>query len=43
VPYDIQELGRVQQGVESTDHRMAVIKEMIARSPALATMPEQMA
>lgn len=36
-------LGRMQQGVDATADRIAVINDVIARSPALAITPEQMA
>ncbi|BCA64361.1 hypothetical protein HMP09_p0009 (plasmid) [Sphingomonas sp. HMP9] len=36
-------LGQMQQGVEATADRIAVINDVIARSPALAITPEQMA
>lgn len=36
-------LGRIQQGVDATADRIAVINDVIARSPALAMTPEQMA
>ena len=36
-------LGRMQQGVDATADRIAVINDVIARSPALAMTPEQMA
>ncbi len=36
-------LGRIQQGVDATANGLAVINDVIARSPALAMTPEQMA
>ena len=36
-------LGRIQQGMDATAERIAVINDVIARSPALAMTPEQMA
>jgi hypothetical protein len=43
VPDYSETLGRMQQGVDATAERIAVINEVIARSPALAMTPEQMA
>lgn len=43
VPDYSETLGRIQQGVDATADRIAVINDVIARSPALATTPEQMA
>lgn len=43
VPDYAETLGRIQQGVDTTADRIAVINDMIARSPALAITPEQMA
>ena len=36
-------LGRMQKGVDATADRIAAINDVIARSPALAMTPEQMA
>lgn len=43
VPDYTETLGRIQQGVDATADRIAVINDVIARSPALAMTPEQMA
>ena len=43
VPDYTETLGRMQQGVDATTDRIAVISDVIARSPALAMTPEQMA
>jgi len=43
VPDYSETLGRMQQGVDVTAERIAVINDVIARSPALALTPEQMA
>ena len=43
VPDYTETLGRMQQGVDATADRIAVINDVIARSPALAMTPEQMA
>ncbi|WP_156455601.1 DUF6118 family protein [Sphingomonas sp. CCH5-D11] len=43
VPDYSETLGRIQQGVDATADRVAVINDVIARSPALAMTPEQMA
>ena len=43
VPDYSETLGRMQQGVDATAERLAVINDVIARSPALAMTPEQMA
>ncbi|EJU09997.1 hypothetical protein LH128_26180 [Sphingomonas sp. LH128] len=43
VPDYTETLGRMQQGVDATAERIAVISDVIARSPALAMTPEQMA
>jgi hypothetical protein len=43
VPEYTEPLGRMQQGVDATADRIAVINDVIARSPALAMTPEQMA
>jgi len=43
VPDYSETLGRIQQGVDATADRIAVINDVIARSPALAMTPEQMA
>jgi len=43
VPDYTETLGRMQQGVDATAERIAVINDVIARSPALAMTPEQMA
>jgi len=43
VPDYTETLGRMQQSVDATADRIAVINEVIARSPALAMTPEQMA
>jgi len=43
VPDYSETLGRMQQGVDATAERIAVINDVIARSPALAMTPEQMA
>ncbi|QBM78287.1 hypothetical protein E2E30_20510 (plasmid) [Sphingomonas sp. AAP5] len=43
VPDYSETLGRMQQGVNATADRIAVINDVIARSPALAMTPEQMA
>jgi hypothetical protein len=43
VPDYSETLGRMQQGVDATADRIAVINDVIARSPALAITPEQMA
>ena len=41
VPDYSETLGRMQQGVDATADRIAVINDVIARSPALAMTPEQ--
>jgi len=43
VPDYSETLGRMQQGVDASAERIAVINGVIARSPALAMTPEQMA
>ncbi len=43
VPDYSETLGRMQQGVDATAERIAIINDVIARSPALAITPEQMA
>ncbi len=43
MPDYTETLGRMQQGVDATADRIAVINDVIARSPALAMTPEQMA
>lgn len=43
VPDYSETLGRMQQGVDATADRIAVMNDVIARSPALAMTPEQMA
>lgn len=43
IPDYTETLGRLQQGVDATADRIAVINDVIARSPALAMTPEQMA
>jgi len=43
VPDYTETLGRMQRGVDATAERIAVINDVIARSPALAMTPEQMA
>ena len=43
VPDYSETLGRMQQGVDATADRIAIINDVIARSPALAMTPEQMA
>ena len=43
VPDYSETLGRMQQGVDATADQIAVINDVIARSPALAITPEQMA
>ena len=43
VPDYTETLGRMQKGVDATADRIAVINDVIARSPALAMTPEQMA
>ena len=43
VPDYTETLGQMQQGVNATAERIAVINDVIARSPALAITPEQMA
>lgn len=43
VPDYTETLGRMQQGVDATADRIAVINDVMARSPALAMTPEQMA
>ena len=43
IPDYTETLGRMQQGVDATADRIAVINDVIARSPALAMTPEQMA
>ena len=43
VPDYSETLGRMQQGVDATADRIAVINDVIARSPALAMTPDQMA
>lgn len=42
VPDYSETLGRMQQGVDATAERIAVINDVIARSPALDMTPEQM-
>jgi len=42
VPDYTETLGRMQQRVDATADRIAVINDVIARSPALAMTPEQM-
>lgn len=43
IPDYTETLGRMQRGVDATAERIAVINDVIARSPALALTPEQMA
>ena len=43
VPDYTETLGRMQQGVDATAARVALINDVIVRSPALAMTPEQMA
>ena len=43
VPDYSETLGRMQQGVDATADRIAVINDVIARSPVMAMTPEQMA
>lgn len=43
IPDYSETLGRMQQGVDATAERIAVINDVIARSPALAITPEQIA
>lgn len=43
MPDYTETLGRMQQGVDATADRIAVINDVIAKSPALAITPEQMA
>lgn len=43
VPDYTETLGRMQQGVDATTNGLATINDVIARSPALAMTPEQMA
>ena len=43
VPDYTETLGRMQQGVDATADRIAIINDVIARSPALAMTPEQIA
>jgi hypothetical protein len=43
IPDYTETLGRMQQGVDATAERIAVINDVIARSSALAMTPEQMA
>ena len=43
VPDYSETLGLMQQGVDATAERIAIINDVIARSPALAITPEQMA
>lgn len=43
VPDYTETLGRMQKGVDAAADRIAVINDVIARSPALAMTPEQMA
>ena len=43
VPDYSETLGRMQQGVDATAERIAVINDVLARSPALAMTPEQTA
>ena len=43
MPDYTETLGRMQKGVDATADRIAVINDVIARSPALAMTPEQMA
>jgi len=43
VPDYSETLGRMQQGLDATVDRIAVINDVIARSPALVMTPEQMA
>jgi len=43
VPDYSETLGRMQQSVDATADRIAVINDVIAHSPALAMTPEQMA
>ncbi|MES2065530.1 MAG: DUF6118 family protein [Pseudomonadota bacterium] len=43
VPDYSETLGRMQQGVDATANGLAVINDVIARSPALAMTPEHMA
>lgn len=43
VPDYTETLGRMQKGVDATADRIAAINDVIARSPALAMTPEQMA
>ncbi len=42
MPDYTETLGRIQQGVDATVDRIAVVNDVIARSPALAMTPEQM-
>ena len=43
IPDYTETLGRMQKSVDATADRIAVINDVIARSPALAMTPEQMA
>ena len=43
MPDYTETLGRIQQSADATAERIAVINDVIARSPALAMTPEQMA
>ena len=43
MPDYTETLGRMQRGVDATAERIAAINDVIARSPALAMTPEQMA
>ena len=43
IPDYSETLGRMQQGVDATAERIAVINDVITRSPALVMTPEQMA
>jgi hypothetical protein len=43
IPDYTETLGRMQKGVDATADRIAAINDVIARSPALAMTPEQMA
>ena len=43
IPDYSETLGRMQQGVDATADRIALINDVLARSPALAMTPEQMA
>ena len=43
IPDYSETLGRMQKGVDATAERIALINDVIARSPALAMTPEQMA